>query len=148
MNEWPAGWYRDEKSQPAGAGGAAEPTVRLPAGGGPAGARGPGGWPSQPPARSTAPPPYGGGPVYAPAPPRGAGRPPRGGRRRGPRRFFGILTVVIAAVLIIAVGMYFYLDGQLVRKNVLVNYRRSMQLRPRLPPACSARNLSARYSTE
>ena len=103
MNEWPAGWYRDDKPQPAGA-------------------RSPGGWPSQPPVRSTAPSPYGGGPTYAPARPRGAGRPPRGGRRWGPRRFFGIFTVVIAALLIIAVGMYFYLDGQLVRKNVLADY--------------------------
>ena len=122
MNEWPAGWYRDE---PAGAGGSADPTARLPVGGGAAGARAPGGWPSQPPPRSSGrqAPPYGGaGPVYAPGRPSGLGRPPRGGRRWGPRRFFGILAVVVAALLIISVGMYFYLDGQLVRKNVLVDY--------------------------
>lgn len=40
----------------------------------------------------------------------------------GPRRVFGILAVVVAALLIIAVGSYFYLDGKLTRENVLVDY--------------------------
>jgi LCP family protein required for cell wall assembly len=125
VNEWPAGWYRDEKPQPAAAGGSSEPTVQLPGGGGAAGGQPHGGWPSQPPRYRGSPPPFGSAappPVYAPGPPRGLRR-PRGGRRGwGPRRVFGILAVVVAALLIISVGVYFYLDGQLVRKNVLVNY--------------------------
>lgn len=135
MNEWPAGWFRDDEfggargrggAGPGGAGmqpagGTAEPTVQLPGRGAAAGARPPGGWPSQPP-------PYTGhgadpGPAWAPSRPARPPQPPRSRRRRwGPRRFFGILAVLVSALLIVAVGTYFYLDGKLARQNVLVDY--------------------------
>ena len=131
MNEYPAGWFRDEKPPRAGAAGqagASEPTVALPAGGagaaaGPAGSAYPRagqsgratGWPEQPPAYGTP----GAGPGYrAPTP-----RPPRSraGLPRG-RRILAILLTAALVLLVLAGGMYFYLDSKLTRVNVLADY--------------------------
>jgi LCP family protein required for cell wall assembly len=148
VNEWPSGWFRDEKPKPAGGDGgpgaappgrAGEPTVHLPAGSaGAAPAAGgyaraadgrgqrAGAWPEQPPLYG---PPPGGrrGPApatypRAPQPPPGGGR---GGRRTGRRRGRRILLIIVSIVLVVGVAlgaMYFYLDSQLARSNVLVDY--------------------------
>ncbi len=131
MSEWPDDWFRQGAGAggaPAGPGGAsggtgaADPTVRLQAragqpGAGPAAGTGgarPGGpgpaWPSQPPPRSA---PGGGRP----------GGPGAAGRRRfRPRRIVAIICAVLALVIVVVAGMYFYLGSQLNKKNVLVNY--------------------------
>ena len=155
MNEWPAGWFRDDNPPAAGAGGVpagtagpggfgdapgvgSEPTVRLPAGGAGAAAGQPAGayqgaagqrgqassWPEQPPVYGS---PRGPGAPGGPGAPRG-GRtryrsPGRGGtgRQRGRRILFISLSVVL--VLLVLVGVtYFYLDSQLSRRNILVDY--------------------------
>jgi LCP family protein required for cell wall assembly len=146
VNEWPAGWFRDEDLPPgdgaaaaaagaaAGAAGAAgEPTVQLPrrvsgaAGTGyPASAaqagyqRGgaAGGWPEQPPA-STPPRPGGGRPGT-----RRPGPAPRGGAGgRSPVRRILLIVMTVVLVLVVLSGlMYFYLDSKLTRANVLVDY--------------------------
>jgi LCP family protein required for cell wall assembly len=134
VNEWPAGWFRDEKPPSAGAvppGTASEPTVSLPVGGaaagpGPAGGaragmpgqRGPAGaWPEQPPVYG----PPGGGQRYPP--PRQAMGPMRGGRGRPPgRRILRIVMGIVLVLLVVAGGMYFYLDSKLTRANMLVDY--------------------------
>jgi len=142
VNEWPSGWFRDEKPTPAGgadgSGGAAgEPTVGLPAGSaGPAPAAGgyaraAGGhgqrpaWPEQPPLYG----PPGGQRVPAPATrPRRVPVPQPGGRgggRTGRHRGRRILLITgsIVLVVLVALGaMYFYLDSRLARSNVLVDY--------------------------
>src|SRR5487761_1525654 len=132
MSEWPEGWYRDGSSgaPPVGgdapAAGAGDPTVRLQAGSGQAGygspAPGlgeagpgqgeppPGGWPDQPPGRTG---PGRGGPGHG-----GAGR---SGWRR-PRRWVKLIASLVVLILLVAVGLYFYLDSKLLRSNVLVNY--------------------------
>jgi LCP family protein required for cell wall assembly len=131
MSDWPDDWFRQGAGAggaPAGPGrasggtGAADPTVRLQAragqpGAGPAAGSGgarPGGpgpaWPSQPPPRSA---PGGGRPVG----PGGAGR-----RRFRPRRIVAIICALLALVIVVVAGMYFYLGSQLNKKNVLVNY--------------------------
>jgi LCP family protein required for cell wall assembly len=111
------------------AGDGAEPTVRLAAGPAPqpaadragpipgtmAGAAPAGGWPAQPPLRSEPGAPG----VSGPGVPGGPGRPRRWLR---PRRIFTIVAALIAVALIATVGMYFYLNGKLTHKNVLVNY--------------------------
>jgi LCP family protein required for cell wall assembly len=130
MSDWPDDWFRQGAGAggaPAGPGGAsggtgaADPTVRLQAragqpGAGPAAGSGgarPGGpgpaWPSQPP--RSAP---GGG---RPGGPGGAGR-----RRFRPRRIVAIICALLALVIVVVAGMYFYLGSQLNKKNVLVNY--------------------------
>jgi LCP family protein required for cell wall assembly len=130
MSDWPDDWFRQGAGAggaPAGPGGAsggtgaADPTVRLRAragqpGAGPAAGSGgarPGGpgpaWPSQPP--RSAP---GGG---RPGGPGGAGR-----RRFRPRRIVAIICALLALVIVVVAGMYFYLGSQLNKKNVLVNY--------------------------
>ncbi len=136
MNEWPAGWFRDEKSAPAGQ--ANEPTVNLPAGGAgtapaaagaratAAGQRGrAGGWPEQPPLDGSPGRQRGPAAPTRPRPPRPA-VPGRGGGRTGRSRVRRVLLVagIVVLVLLIAVGaMYFYLDSQLSRSNVLVDYQ-------------------------
>ena len=131
MSDWPDDWFRQGAGAggaPAGPGGAsggtgaADPTVRLQAragqpGAGPAAGTGgarPGGpgpaWPSQPPPRSAP----GGG---RPGGPGGAGR-----RRFRPRRIVAIICALLALVIVVVAGMYFYLGSQLNKKNVLVNY--------------------------
>src|SRR5215471_20901451 len=144
VNEWPSGWFRDEKPKPAGGADGSgtaqpaatgEPTVRLPAGSAgaaPAGgyARAAGGsgqragaWPDQPPLYG----PPGGQRAPAPATrPRGP-QPPRGGRGGRPKRHRGrrILLItgsVVLVVLVLLGAMYFYLDSRLARSNVLADY--------------------------
>ena len=189
MNEWPAGWFRDDEPGPssgaagganaADAGGGAdgspasgapdsagalgvagpagtpadvpnvanEPTVSLgtggssggiPGGAGAMAAGGPGagvadgpgarvadgsaglitrgadpGWPQQPPIRSAP-----GGPgEWAPGQVAGAS----GGRRRfRPRLVLGILAALVAVILVLVIGGYFFLDSKLTRVNALV----------------------------
>lgn len=58
------------------------------------------------------------------APRRGGPARPLRTRRRGwgPRRVARVAGLVIAALLILTIGFYFYLDGKLTRKNMLVDY--------------------------
>jgi LCP family protein required for cell wall assembly len=147
MSEWPEGWFRDAGNR--GAPGSNDPTVDLPAGarrpqparppagrppagrppaGRAASASGRGGsaWPDQPPPSGSRP-----GGAYRGA---AAGAPPSiygGGRNRGgrggrrwlrPRRVFGILAVLLALVLVAAVGEYINLNGRLHHSPVLVDY--------------------------
>ena len=151
MNEWPSGWFRDEKPAPGGQGGTAgappgaanEPTVGMPVGGAgaapaagggyaaAAGQRSPsgragaaGGWPDQPPLRAD-------GGQRSPAgvtrtrPPRtGRPAPGRGGGagRHRRRRILLIAGSVVLILLVVTGAMYFYLDSKLSRSNVLVDY--------------------------
>ena len=146
MNEWPSGWFRDEKPKPAGGAGGSgaaqpgsgEPTVGLPAGsagaapaaGGyarAAGGRGQqaGAWPQQPPMygpppsgqRGRAPATY---PRTPQSPPRGRGG-GRTGRHRG-RRILLITGSVVLVLLVLLGAMYFYLDSRLARNNALADY--------------------------
>jgi LCP family protein required for cell wall assembly len=149
MSEWPEGWFRGSAGDAGAPPGSGDPTVDLPVGSRrpqparppsarPPSARPPGGrppaassragspWPDQPPPSSSGrrgasrgasagPPPS----IYA------SGRSPggRGGRRwLRPRRIFGILAVLIALVLVAAVGEYFNLNGRLHHSAVLVDY--------------------------
>jgi len=135
----------------AGIPGAADPTQQLPAGNGRPGAAGidrqhadyprgahprteyprsegqaqPGGpgsaWPAQPPSRSAQPPSRstsaGDGPR---TPPGGPGGP---GRRLRPRKILAIVCALLALLLVVLTGLYFYLNSQLTRKNVLLDYQ-------------------------
>jgi LCP family protein required for cell wall assembly len=120
MSEWPDGWYRDSSSRAPAAGGdapatgSADPTERLSSGGSRTGQPGtgyeegqapPGRWPQQPPAETSRP-----GDGFG-----------RSGWRR-PRRWIKIIAAVIALILVVTVGLYFYLDSKLHRENVLVDY--------------------------
>ncbi len=139
MSDWPDDWFRKGSgpSQPAGgSAGPADPTVQVPAGGGRPGeagpdrpyreyppsayprADGPGEpdaarpvWPTQPPSRSAP-----GGAV----PPGGAGVPGR--RMLRPRKIIAIICAVLALLIVAVAGLYFYLNSQLTRRNVLVDY--------------------------
>ena len=134
MSEWPQDWYRGDPSRAGGQpGGSADPTVRLPAGGAqPAGGypgAGSGGhagsfrvpdfrepgygqdpgeagaWPEQPPARTR----------------RARGGYGRRGWRR-PGRWVKLISALIALILIVSAGLYFYLDSKLHRENILVDF--------------------------
>jgi LCP family protein required for cell wall assembly len=132
MGEWPEGWFRDgpAKDEP----GASDNTVSIPAGQ-PAGdgtAAGqykvrqyssdagngsapPGGWPDQPPSHSPFGPSWrsrGGG----------AGGGSRWRRWTRPKRIFTVVAVLIALLIVGTVGTYFYLNSQLHRSNILVDY--------------------------
>jgi LCP family protein required for cell wall assembly len=125
----PGDWFREPspRSAPRPAGPAAPgpsgPADGLPSGSGyrDPGYRDPGGaWPEQPPLRAggrgkpSRPPASGGG--YS-------GRGPTGGRRwLRPRRILGIIALLIVVVLLVTTGLYFYLNSQLHRANVLVDY--------------------------
>src|SRR5580700_879108 len=105
-----------------------------------------GAWPSQPPVSSAAGT-YGsggsygsgyaqgasgsgrgGGSVATPTPfPSRTGGPGLPGTSRGrrwlrPRRIFGVLALVVALVLAVTAGTYFYLNSKLDRSNILVDY--------------------------
>jgi LCP family protein required for cell wall assembly len=146
VNEWPSGWFRDEKPKPAGGvdgsgparpEAAGEPTVRLPAGSAgaaPAGgyARAAGGrgqragaWPEQPPLYGTPGGQRGPAPATrprrVPVPQPGGRGGGRTGRHRG-RRILLITGSVVLVVLVLLGAMYFYLDSRLARSNVLVDY--------------------------
>ena len=130
MSEWPEGWYRDAGRNGAPPG-SNDPTVDLPVGARPPspGAHRPGSaWPQQPPPSSSG---RGGAPRGpAAAPPglytggRGRGGPGgRGGRAwLRPRRIFGVLAVLVALILVAAVGEYVNLNGRLHHSAVLVDY--------------------------
>ncbi|HUD38135.1 MAG TPA: LCP family protein, partial [Streptosporangiaceae bacterium] len=109
-------------------GGPAGTTRRVGGGaGGAGGAGGPGGagsqgsaWPQQPPPRTPAGPRgpgRGGGPGYP-------GQPKRTGWRRWlrPRVIAVVLAVILSLAIVGSVATYFYLDSNLVKKNVLVSY--------------------------
>jgi LCP family protein required for cell wall assembly len=136
MSEWPEGWFRDAGNRGAPQG-SNDPTVDLPAGtrrpqpprppsGSRAGGRPSSPWPDQPPPSSS----RHGGPyrdAAAGAPPsiygNGRNRGGRGGRRwLRPRRIFGILAVLVALILVAAVGEYINLNGRLHHSAVLVDY--------------------------
>jgi LCP family protein required for cell wall assembly len=121
VSDWSGEWFRDQKPRPTGndvAGMGSEPTVSLPSraagqGAGPAASN----WPEQPPAHAGAP---------ATRPPRPQGPLPGypGGRRPRlrPRRILKIVALLVVVVLLLGVGMYFFLDSKLNRANVLVDY--------------------------
>jgi len=141
VNEWPAGWFRDDNPPPAdgatagAAGAASEPTVQLPARGSSAGGAGTanpatsppasrprggtaGGWPEQPPA--TAPPRPGGPRPGGPRPRTGPGG---GAGQRSPVRRILLIVMTVVLVLLVLSGLtYFYLDSKLTRANVLMDY--------------------------
>jgi len=99
-------------------------------------------WPAQPPARNGGGPGSGGPGSGGRGGPGSGGRgglgsggrragsagavgmPGTGGGRRWlrPRRIIAVLAVLVSLLLIVAVGMYFFLDSKLDRKNVLVDY--------------------------
>ena len=147
MNEWPAGWFRDGAAaddSPPGAS-AGDQTVRISRGAdqgsgsgwpdSPAAASRPAAagvdrdaataaWPAQPPARTPARPP-----ARTPRPAaggaglRGSAAGPRGGRRwLRPRGIMAVIAVLLVLVLVGVVGMYFFLNSKLNRRNVLVSY--------------------------
>ncbi len=143
MNDWPDDWFRGRSAQddPAEQAGS-DKTVRMsgrsgqPGGGRPAPAAPSGrgahdaptsAWPQQPPPRSSAAAaPHADRPGDRMRAGSGIPRPPRaasGGRRwLRPRRITAIIAVIIALLLIFVVGMYFFLDSKLDRKNILVDY--------------------------
>ncbi len=130
MSEWPEDWFRQGSAAggPAAAG-AADQTAHVPGGAGPrgdAGQRETSQWPAQPPVRNGA---RGGGRGTAgtpgsPGSPGKLGIPGAGGGRRWlrPRMIIAVLAVLVALALILAVGMYFFLDSKLTHRNVLVDY--------------------------
>ena len=127
MSDYPDNWFRDDPRRPAGGPGGSDPTEALPAHGSARqpGYSPPGAWPSQPPPRSArgapAPPPPGVG--YPPGPPGPGGPGSRSGRRRSrPRRILAVIGALLARLLVGIVIFYFYLNGQLSRRNVLVDY--------------------------
>jgi LCP family protein required for cell wall assembly len=151
MSEFPENWFRDggagNSPGMSGAGAAGEPTIPpgqdFPAGG-PGGdptfqAHSPGytptaaGWAGAQPGGAP-----GSGSAWPEQPPLYAGEPGRGGRFGGsggrggwaawrrrwlrPRWILAVVGVVIVAIIGATVGMYFYVNGKLVRQDVLVNY--------------------------
>jgi LCP family protein required for cell wall assembly len=129
VSDMPGDWFREpspRSAQPPS--GSAYPGASKPADGlvsdssgyRDPGYRDPGAWPEQPPVhvggrgKRSRPQPAGGG--YS-----GGGAP--GGRRwLRPRRILGIIALVIVVVLLAATGLYFYLNSQLHRANMLVDY--------------------------
>jgi LCP family protein required for cell wall assembly len=124
MNDWPEGWYSDNKPRRATGGMPDAPandlTARRSAGGAwPTGQAGQAGraanWPSQPPNRAA--------PGYrSPEGPPGGWQPSRRRRRFGPKRILQIVAAVVILAIVGAVGFYFYLNSKLVRVNALANY--------------------------
>jgi LCP family protein required for cell wall assembly len=145
MSEWPEGWFRSAPgtgNSPGSPGQADSPTVQVPAGpaarsGAPARPAAGGGWPAQPPPHREAPAgqaiagqaaapgqaAYSGGAAGS-AIAAGGGRLNGTGRRRRlrPRRIFAVIAIIVALLLVAIVGTYFYFNGKLDRKNVLVDY--------------------------
>jgi LCP family protein required for cell wall assembly len=131
MSDYPDNWFRDDPRRPAGSPGSpggGDPTEALPRHGAPAGGARqpgyspPGGWPSQPPSRSPGTPGTGYPGTGYPPPPAGPGGPRSGRRRLRPRRILAIIGALVALLLVGLVIFYFYLDGQLSKRNVLVDY--------------------------
>ncbi|HXW46243.1 MAG TPA: LCP family protein [Streptosporangiaceae bacterium] len=131
MSEWPDDWFRGGRSAGSEPG-PTDPTVGIPVGQGSAGQAGqyragqygtsgvgqaqaapPGAWPAQPPATSRP-----GGPGHVGGDP-GSG----GGRRRSrPRLILAIVAALVALVVIGTAATYLYLNSQLTRQDILVNY--------------------------
>ncbi len=121
MNDWPEGWYSDDKPRRATGGMRDAPTndltARRSAGAGwPADQAGQAGragnWPSQPPNRAA--------PGYrSPEGPPGGFQPPRRRRRFGPKRIFQIVAAVVILAIVAVVASYFYLDSKLNRSVTL-----------------------------
>jgi LCP family protein required for cell wall assembly len=146
MSDYPDNWFRGggaaNSPGTAGASGdptippggyAGEPTVHAPSPAYASGAAGqPGGGPSSGSAWPEQPPIYGGERDVLGG--RAAGGRWSGGgwfsggwagwRQRWlrPRRILTVIGVVIALIIVGTVGMYFYVNSKLVRKDVLVNY--------------------------
>jgi LCP family protein required for cell wall assembly len=135
MSEWPEGWFRGDEGQAGGPAepGAADQTVSIQAGaadvtnpagqyqvrdyGGTtspgAGAAPPGAWPTQPPTRS----------APGSAPPRRRIPGSRGWRSWSrPRQVGTVLASLVVVVVLALVAGYFYLNSQINRQNVLVDY--------------------------
>jgi LCP family protein required for cell wall assembly len=136
MSDFPDDWFKQggaghSPATPGAAGPSGDPTIQVPspaytptaagwAGAQPSPGPGPGSaWPEQPP-------PYGGQRGASGGPPgargfRGGGN---GWRQQWlrPRRILAVIGVVIALIIVATVGMYFYVNGKLVRKDILVNY--------------------------
>jgi LCP family protein required for cell wall assembly len=119
VSNWSGEWFRDQKPQPPGTGSpgiGGEPTVSLPArGAGQGASAAQSNWHEQPPAQAGA----------ATRPPRVQGPPsgyPGGGRPKRARRILKIVALLVVVVLVLAIGLYFYLDSKLTRANVLVDY--------------------------
>ena len=129
MSDYPDNWFRDDPRGPAGRPGGSDPTEAMPRHGAqPGGTQQPGhsppgAWPSQPPPRSArgAPAPAPPGTGYPPGP-GGPGGPRSGRRRLRPRRILAIIGALVALLLVGLVIFYFYLNSQLSRRNVLVDY--------------------------
>jgi LCP family protein required for cell wall assembly len=146
MSDWD-GLFRDGGANRPGPGAAGDPTVRSPAGGygsgggssygsGDAGGYGPGGgsgygpggrlgspgaWPEQPPAHDPVHRAGRGGPG-GPGGPGGLSGPGVGRRWLRPRRILAVLATVIVLVLVVSVGLYFYVGSKLHHSDVLVDY--------------------------
>lgn len=123
MSDWSGDWFRDPKPRPAADGQpgiGSEPTVSLPSrdAGRPGVAAS--NWPEQPPPRAGVGAPARQAP--GPVPPYRGGKGAGGKRGRRPGRIVKIIALLIAVVLVLAIGMYFYLNSKLIRANVLVNY--------------------------
>src|SRR5579875_604651 len=133
MNDWPEGWYREERPRPRARGGEdsvppGDVTARYPSGYArnyppgrgnyPPGSAG--NWPEQPPVRSA---PGRGAPGRG-APPRPPGdwglRPRR--RRLGPKRVFQGIGVLILLIIVALGGFYFYLNSKLTRVDALTSF--------------------------
>src|ERR1019366_6263858 len=119
---WSGQWFSDPKPRPPAddrPGIGSEPTVGLPSRGAQGSNAAAGNWPQQP----QQPPPGGGA---APRSRQAPGSVPayRGGgkRRLRPGRIVKIVALLVVVVLVVAIGMYFYLDSKLTRANVLVDY--------------------------
>ena len=120
MSDWSGQWFRDPKPRPPAddrPGIGSEPTVGLPSRGAQGSSAAASNWPQQPPpgagaaaTRSRQAP--GPAPAY-----RGGGK-----RRLRPGRIVKIIGLLVVVVLVVAIGMYFYLDSKLTRANILVDY--------------------------
>jgi LCP family protein required for cell wall assembly len=151
MSDYPDSWFKDggaanspgaagasgEPTVPHRGGYAAEPTVQAPS---PAYTPAAAGWPTGQPGGGTGPgsawpeqPPIYGGQRDALGGPATGGRWSGGGWFSGgwagwrqrwlrPRRILAVIGVVIALIIVATVGMYFYVNSKLVRKDILVNY--------------------------
>ncbi len=153
MNEWPEGWFRGDQgdgtanSGDNGAEGAdrsGDRTVSIPAANaagqyhvgqysadaaGSSGKRAappPGGWPAQPPAKSSGQGGQGSATGATRSPSQAGGAAPPGSSRwrpwLRPKRIVTVVAAVVVVLLVASVGTYFYINSQLHKANVLVAY--------------------------